>query len=109
MNVDPNSDFAISLIVLGLIIGAIVGATAGGLCLTGGMRSVFSKFTTDLFALSTFGTPIGTWEDYAIAFIFGGFLDIFVRPLANQIVRIGTGREKKYSRTNMDMILLQEG
>lgn len=110
MNIDPNSDFAISLTVLGLIMGAIVGATAGGLCLTGGMTSVFSKFTTDLFALSTFGTPIGTWEDYAIVFIFGGFiqgkfgktpslgggfLDIFVRPFANQIVRIGTGRERK--------------
>ena len=102
----------------GMVIGGAAGAVAamGGAYLAGGMTSVFSKFTTDLFALTTFGTPIGTWEDYAIAFILGGFsqgrfgkapslsggfLDIVVRPLANQIARIGTGRqsgfdEKKY-------------
>lgn len=96
----------------GMIIGGAAGAIAasGGLFLTGGMSSVFSKFTTDIFALTAFGTPIGTWEDYAIAFIFGGLsqglfgkgpslgggiLDIVARPLANQLARIGTGRQKE--------------
>ena len=96
----------------GIVIGGAAGAVAamGGAYLAGGMKSVISKFTTDLFALTTFGTPIGTWEDYAIAFIIGGFsqgrfgkapslaggfLDIVVRPLANQFARIGTGREKE--------------
>ena len=96
----------------GMVIGGAAGAVAaaGGLFLTGGISSVFSKFTTDLFALTTFGTPIGTWEDYAIAFTFGGlsqglfgkgpslgggFLGIIARPLANQIARIGTGRQKE--------------
>ena len=97
----------------GATIGAAVGFVAGmgGAYLAGGISSVFSKFTTDLFALTTFGTPIGSWEDYAIAFIFGGFsqgrfgkapslaggfLDIVVRPLANQIARIGTGRQSGF-------------
>lgn len=43
MNIDPNSDFAISIFIGSIIIGTNVGTTAGGLCLTGGMKSVFSN------------------------------------------------------------------
>nr|MDD4000039.1 hypothetical protein [Bacilli bacterium] len=90
-------------------IGAGVGlvAGAGGIYLAGGITATFSKFTTDLVACSMFGTPIGTWEDYAIAFIAGGVtagrglwvkagVDIVGRPLATQLVKMGTGRQNEF-------------
>jgi hypothetical protein len=97
----------------GMVIGGAAGgvAAAGGAFLAGGVSSVFSKFTTDLFALTAFGTPISSWEDYAIAFTFGGLSqglfgkgpslggglsDILVRPAVNQLVKIGTGRQKEF-------------
>ncbi|MDL2292471.1 hypothetical protein LJC17_02645 [Acholeplasma sp. OttesenSCG-928-E16] len=94
----------------GAALGAAVGVVAGlgGVYLAGGVSSVFGKLTTDLMAYSTFGTPIGTWEDYAVAFVFGGLtrglfgkgpsignaiFDIGIRPAVNQFVKMGTGRQ----------------
>jgi hypothetical protein len=96
----------------GALIGGAVGVVAGlgGAYLVGGVSSVFGKLTTDLVAYSMYGTPIGTWEDYAVAFAFGGFtrglfgkglswggfgLDVAVRPLFNQLAKIGTGRQSE--------------
>ncbi|GEM_PF-3472895 len=96
----------------GALIGGAVGVVAGlgGAYLVGGVSSVFGKLTTDLVAYSMYGTPIGTWEDYAVAFAFGGLtrglfgkglswggfgLDVAVRPLFNQLAKIGTGRQSE--------------
>ena len=63
---------------LGVLTGAILGGAAGaivglgGAFLKGASLSVVSKFTTDLFAYTVSGAPMGTWEDYAVAFISGG-------------------------------------
>jgi len=96
--------------VAGAAIGTAVGFVAGmgGLFSVGGFASLGGKFVEDFFAFSTFGTPFGTWEDYAVAYTFGGLswglfgklpsfggasFDVLVRPFANQLARIGTGRQ----------------
>ena len=51
-----------------------------------------------------YGSDVGTWEDYAMAFVFGSvtsavgkvsssvktLLDVAARPAANQVVKMGT-------------------
>ncbi len=105
----------------GTVTGAILGAGTGGIiasggaALTGGITSVTNKFISDLFAYTLTGTSFGTWEDYAVAFISGGFIkgmgvkgvantvyDVLARPAINQLVKIGTNRQdllnfEKYS------------
>jgi len=88
---------------LGAGVGGIIGA--GGTYLTKAMVSITNKFISDLFAYTLTGTPFGTWEDYAVAFISGGLIngsnlnkivktiyDVAGRPLINQVVKIGTNR-----------------
>ena len=99
----------------GMVLGGAVGfvATAGPQFLVGGIAAVFGKAAEDFVAYTMFGAPWGTWEDYAIAFVFGGLiwgwfgskpslggagLDVLARPFANQLVRIGTGRQNGIER-----------
>ena len=93
-------------IFTGVLLGGAVGAIAGlgGAYLMGGMSSIASKLISDAVASIASGTNcFGSWEDYSIAFIFGGlikganlgnglnkFLDVAIRPLANQAVKMGT-------------------
>mgnify|MGYP002800853015 FL=1 len=90
---------------LGGAVGAIVGL--GGAFLAGGLSAILSKFISDV-AASIFSQSwaFGTWEDYATAFIFGGFLkgfsrlknsnrfnnviDIGIVPLVSQLAKMGT-------------------
>ena len=89
----------------GAVLGAGVGfvATAGTPFLIGGIESLGSKLTSDYVANSLSGKPYGHWEDYAVAFIFGGIgngfniggigklvLDAVARPAVNQLVQMGT-------------------
>ena len=110
----------------GVLVGAAVGAVAGmgGAYLAGGLASVGGKFAEDLFAYFLYGSPMGTWEDYAVAFVFGGLsnglfgpglgvgmsgitgaptpggflLDVFIRPAINQLVNMGTGRQDGFNK-----------
>ena len=90
--------------VLGAGVGGIIGV--GGATLTAAIASTTNKFAADIFAYALTGTKLGTWEDYAVAFISGGLLkhagigkmfrsiyDIGAGPLVNQIVKIGTNRQ----------------
>ena len=102
---------------LGVLTGAILGGAAGaivglgGAFLKGASLSVVSKFTTDLFAYTVSGAPMGTWEDNAVAFISGGIIgglnatnhyflslsyDMIARPFINQCVNLGTGRQTDF-------------
>ena len=92
----------------GTVTGAVLGA--GGAVLTSAMTSVTNKFIADLFAYTISGTSFGTWEDYAIAFISGGLTkglgmkgivktvyDFALRPVINQVVKIGTNRTETFN------------
>ena len=95
--------------LLGAAVGAIIGI--GGAALSGAVSSSLGKTTTDLMSVVFYGGEFGTWEDYAIAFAFGGLggslggitgklsglakgaklaSDVMVRPLANQLTKSGT-------------------
>ena len=104
-------------VVTGALTGALLGAAVGGVigiggaALSGAVSSVLSKTTTDLMSVVFYGGEFGTWEDYAIAFAFGGLggslgsvtgslsglakgakfvSDVMMRPLANQLTKSGT-------------------
>lgn len=100
-------------ILTGALLGAAVGAVVGigGVALSGAVSSVLSKTATDLISVSFYGGEFGSWEDYAIAFAFGGLTgylgnvtgkfvglakagkfaaDVALRPGANQLVKWGT-------------------
>ena len=103
-------------IALGALTGAFVGAGVGFVAgmgtaaIVGGLASVAGKFVSDVTAsVISQSWAFGTWEDYAVAFIFGGLLkglkipgsklldktvravmDIAVRPLINQVAKMGT-------------------
>ena len=100
----------------GAILGAGVGvvATAGTPYLMGGLASLGSKLIADTVAYTTFEKPFGSWEDYAISFVFGGLtkglglkgagvkgiigtsIDVGARPAISQLVKMGT-RGKTWS------------
>ena len=94
-----------------LLTGAGLGAVAGGIIgsgsvslISGGLSSVAGKATTDIFGAMAYGSSFGSWEDYAVAFVFGSIgslagnvsslskniIDVFARPAANQLAKIGT-------------------
>ena len=103
-------------IALGALTGAVIGAGVGLVAgmgtaaIIGGLASVAGKFVSDLTAsVISQSWAFGSWEDYAVAFIFGGLLkglkipgskfldktlravmDIAVRPLTNQVAKMGT-------------------
>ena len=100
-------------VFVGALTGAVLGASAGLIVASGnvamissGVSSVASKAATDVIGAAMYGGDVGSWEDYAVAFVFGGIthaagaggtkklLDIAVRPAANQLVKMGTrGKE----------------
>ena len=97
-------------IALGGLTGAAVGAAVGLVAgmgtaaIIGGLSSVAGKFVSDITASAISQSwAFGSWEDYAVAFIFGGLLkgvkmpnivkaamDIAIRPFVNQVVKMGT-------------------
>ena len=100
-------------ILTGALLGAAVGAVIGigGAALSGAVSSVLGKTATDLISVAFCGGEFGSWEDYALAFAFGGLTgslgsvtgkfaalakraklltDVVVRPFANQLVKMGT-------------------
>ena len=104
-------------ILTGILIGALLGAAVGGIigvgevALSGAVSSVLSKTATDLISVAFYGGEFGSWEDYAIAFAFGGLTgylgnvtgkfaglakagkfaaDVALRPGVNQLVKWGT-------------------
>lgn len=102
---------------IGFGTGALVGMAVFGIAtynpeyLAFGINSLYSKFQTDYITYTQFGAKWGTWEDYSVAFIFGGFIggrfgklpniaggsiDSIVRPLVNQLVRMGTSSQKSF-------------
>ncbi len=94
--------------MLGAGVGGIIGT--GGMVLTSAISSTTNKVITDLFAYTLTGTEFGTWEDYAVAFISGGFVkglgmgkisktiyDVVVRPVVNQVVKLGTNRQDSFN------------
>lgn len=106
-----NGQDVLSGVVTGAIIGGAVGAVVGlgSGAILAGLKSGGTKFVSDLTAYITFGKEFGKWEDYAIAFSFGGLTkglkfgntekfiaDVFVRPAAVQLSKMGT-RGKSFS------------
>ena len=100
-------------VLTGALLGAAVGAVVGigGAALSGAVSSVLGKTATDLISVAFYGGEFGSWEDYAIAFAFGGLTgslgsvtgkfaglakagkfaaDVALRPAANQLVKMGT-------------------
>ena len=87
--------------LLGGVAGAIAGVAAAGggtAMLAGALSSTASKATTDLIGSALYGAQMGTWEDYAIAFVCGGMtagcgftsktlIDSFVRPGISQLTK----------------------
>ena len=67
---------------------------------------IIGIFSGDVFANVLSGTALGTWEEYAVAFLAGaasaGFpkmknwIDILISPAANQLVKIGTNRQESF-------------
>jgi len=90
-------------IITGALLGGAVGAifeSKNGKMIAGGVSGVLSKTTTDVIS-SAYGESAGTWEDYAVAFIFGSIssvvdngtktaLDVAVRPAVSQVVKMHT-------------------
>ena len=95
--------------LLGAAVGGIIGV--GGVALSGAVSSVLGKTATDLISVAFYGGEFGSWEDYAVAFTFGGLTgslgsvtgkfaglakagkfaaDVAIRPAANQVVKMGT-------------------
>ena len=95
--------------LLGAAVGAIIGI--GGAALSGAVSTTLSKTATDLIGVVFYGGEFGTWEDYALAFAFGGLggslgsvtgklsglakgakfaSDVFARPYATQMTKAGT-------------------
>ena len=95
--------------LLGAVVGGIVGI--GGVALSGAVSSVLGKTATDLISVVFYDGEFGSWEDYAIAFAFGGLTgslgnvtgkfaglakagkfvaDVALRPATNQLVKMGT-------------------
>ncbi|MDY2888974.1 MAG: RHS repeat-associated core domain-containing protein, partial [Candidatus Caccosoma sp.] len=111
--------------VLGAAVGAVVGI--GGVALSGAVSSVLGKTATDLISVAFYGGKFGSWEDYAIAFVFGGLTgslgsvtgkfaglakawkfaaDVALRPAANQLVKTGTrGGAFKVDKYLYDVII----
>ena len=106
-------------VLTGALLGAAVGAVVGigGAVLSGAVSSVLSKTATDLISVACYGGEFGSWEDYAIAFAFGGLTgylgnvtgkfaglakagkfaaDVAFRPGANQLVKWGTRGDPLY-------------
>jgi hypothetical protein len=92
-------------VLSGAAIGGAVGAVfgLGSAAIVSGLASLGTKFASDLIALGTFGKEFCSWEDYAIAFAFGGLAkglhlslgwkfvsDVIIRPGANQLLKTGT-------------------
>jgi len=100
-------------VLTGALLGAAVGAVVGigGAALSGAVSSALGKTATDLISVAFYGGEFGSWEDYAIAFAFGGLTgslgsitgkfaglakagkfaaDVALRPAANQLVKMGT-------------------
>jgi RHS repeat-associated protein len=61
-------------IISGALIGGAVGAVIGmgSLSVVAGLKSVAQKAVSDFTAYSLFGKPFGGFEDYLVAFAFGG-------------------------------------
>ena len=123
-----NDQDVLTGIFTGALLGAAVGAVVGigGAALSGAMSSVLSKTTTDLMSVLFYGGEFGTWEDYAIAFAFGGLggslgsvtgrlsgvakgakfvSDVAIRPLTNQLIKSGTrGRSFNAEKYMYDVV-----
>ena len=84
----------------------------GGATLSGALSSLAIKAVTDLIDVTLYGGEFGDWEDYALAFVFGGFTggvlngaiskggkyanlakagkffnDVALRPMATQVLK----------------------
>jgi RHS repeat-associated protein len=81
--------------------------SAPAVILKGAMKGVIGRGIEGLVAYTIFGAHPGTWEDFAIAAVFGGIAegspqriralyDIAGRPLASQGLRIATGRQNGF-------------
>ena len=98
-------------VLTGVLTGATLGAATGAIVGSGnvgmiskGLSKIASKAATDAIGSAMYGNNMGTWEDYAIAFVSGGVpklfgssekivdkvIDIVFRPAANQLVKLGT-------------------
>ena len=103
----------------GTLIGAVLGAGtggiigAGGIYLTGAIASTSGKLITDLFAYLLTEAPMGTWEDYAVAFISGGLYsgmdsipkaiaNVIGQPMMSQFAKIGTNRQDSFNYEKLD-------
>ena len=105
-----NGQDVLSGIITGALLGATVGLVVGigGAALSSAVSSTLSKTMTDLMSVAFYGGEFGSWEDYAIAFAFGGLsgalgsitgkfaglakgtkfvADVAVRPLVTQLVK----------------------
>lgn len=97
-------------------IGAIVGIGGAGL-ISSGLTSVGNKFISDLFAYSISGAPMGTIEEYAVAFITGGigkvfakpFIDIVINPLLTQISKMAFGHQDNFNGEKLFYDILTRG
>ncbi len=97
----------------GMFTGGLLGAAVGGVFMMGpteilaGSKSFIGKIVADLTAYTTFGKPMGSWGDYALAFAFGGLTkgfglagptkfatDVLLRPGVNQLINMGIGNQK---------------
>ena len=95
--------------LLGAAVGGIIGV--GGAAFSGAVSSFLGKTATNLINVAFYGGEFGSWEDYALAFTFGGLTgslgsvtgkfaglakagkfvaDVGARPLVNQLVKMGT-------------------
>ena len=66
-------------VLTGILTGAALCAVAGVIVgsgnvamISGGLSSLASKGMTDAIGATMYGTEVGSWEDYTIAFVFGG-------------------------------------
>ena len=61
---------------LGAATGAIIGSGNVGM-ISKGLSKIASKVAIDVIGSALYGTSMGTWEDYAIAFVSGGVPKLF--------------------------------
>ena len=92
---------------LGVACGTVVGFGTGAVIK--GLISVGKKIVVDFISYVISGTQFGSFEDYALAFAFGGIssllsrswkngLDVFLRPMMSQFLSFGFGKQVEFNK-----------
>ncbi len=105
MYLDISGEFPvlIACIIVGALIGGAVGAVVGlgYVAMVAGFKSVAHKAIADYTAYSLYGKSFGGFEDYAVAFAFGGLTKGLNITGINKLALNSVGRALVYQGTEI--------